>query len=347
MGPPEVCKRIVLHERPVGEIEPTTFCTEVVPFTDLKPGNGEVLVQVTWISLDPAMRSYVRDVRSYLPPVKIGEVMRAQGLGVVILAGPGSKFVAGDVVSGAFGMTEYAVMKNAHVTKIIVPKGVESLDFLNTLGSSGLTAYFGLKDIGQIKPGETLVVSGAAGSVGSIACQLGKRAGAKVYAIAGSQDKCEWLENDIGVDRAFNYKSPTFVQDFKKIGYVDVFFDNVGGDILDMILARLNKDARIVLCGAISQYNATKPTGLRNYTNLISQRAKIQGFIILDYTSQFPAAIQELANGLIDGSIKRKFHIVEGGIEQAPVALPLLFSGGNTGKLVVKISEEPKTISKL
>ncbi|KAJ7475834.1 hypothetical protein FB451DRAFT_1087784 [Mycena latifolia] len=334
-------KRIVLNSRPVADIEPTTFRTETLPL-DLKPGVREVLVQVTWLSLDPAMRGYIRDARSYLPPVQIGEVMRAQGLGVVVQAGSESALKVGQLVSGAFGWTEFAVMKDKHVEKVTVPKGVQALDFLNTLGSSGLTAYFGLRDICELKPGDKMLVSGAAGSVGSVACQLGKRAGAKVYAIAGSQEKCEWLEKELGVDKAFNYKSPTFRQDFKQAGYIDVYFDNVGGDILDMVLTRLNKGARIALCGAISQYNATKPKGLQNYLTLISQRAKIQGFIILDYTAEFPAAIAEMARGLADGSIKRKFHIVEG-LEQAPVALPMLFSGGNTGKLVVKVSDEPRT----
>ncbi|KAJ6513281.1 alcohol dehydrogenase [Mycena sanguinolenta] len=335
-------KRIVLNSRPVADIEPTTFRTETHQLSNLKPGAGEVLVQVTWLSLDPAMRGYIRDVRSYLPPVQIGETMRAMGLGVVIQAGSQSKHSVGQHVTGAFGWTEFAVMKDKNVDKITVPKGVQTIDFLNTLGTSGLTAYFGLRDVCDLKPGDKLVVSGAAGSVGSIACQLGKRAGATVYAIAGSQDKCEWLEKELGVDKAFNYKSPTFYKDFKDAGYIDVFFDNVGGDILDMVLTRLNKGARIALCGAISQYNATKPKGLQNYMTLISMRAKIQGFIILDYTAEFPAAIEELGRGLADGSIKRKFHIVEG-LEEAPRALPMLFSGGNTGKLVVKVSEEPKT----
>ncbi|RDB26209.1 putative NADP-dependent oxidoreductase YfmJ [Hypsizygus marmoreus] len=225
---PKEYKRIVLNERPVAEIEPTTFRTEILPF-DLKPGNGEVVVRMTWLSLDPAMRGYIRDTRSYLPPVQIGEVMRGHGLGVVVEVGPGSEFSVGDSVSGAWGMTEYAVVKDSAIQKLNVPKGAEPLDFLNTLGFSGLTAYFGLKDIGKLKAGETLVVSGAAGAVGSIACQLGKRIGAKVYGIAGSDDKCEWLVKEVGIDGAFNYKSPTFREDFKKLGYLDVFFDNVGG----------------------------------------------------------------------------------------------------------------------
>jgi len=267
--------------------------------------------------------------------------MRALGLGVIVEVGPGSQFNVGDNVSGVWGMTEYAVMKDKDLDKIVLPPGGVPLDFLSVLGTSGLTAYFGLKKIGELKRGETLVVSGAAGSVGTVACQLGKAAGAKVYAIAGSDDKCLWLEQELGVDKAFNYKSRDFHKDMKKIGYLDVYFDNVGGEILDFLLTRLNKDARIVLCGAISAYNAPKPKGLQSYLNLISQRAKIQGFIVMDYTLEYPAAIKELAKGLSSGSIKRKFHIIKGGIEQAPVALPMLFSGGNTGKLVVKVSEEP------
>lgn len=337
---PKHYKRIVLQERPEKDIVPTTFRTETRPF-DLKPGEGEALVQVTWVSLDPAMRGWLRNTRSYLPPVQIGETMRAAALGTIIEVGPGSTFTVGDTVTGALGMTEYTVMPNKSLEKLDIPKGVDALDFLNTLGTSGMTAYFGLKDIGRLKAGEILVVSGAAGSVGSLVCQLGKRMGAKVYAIAGSPDKCEWLLTEIGVDGVLNYKRPTFREDFKKIGYLDVFFDNVGGDILDFALTRLNKGARIVLCGAISQYNTTEPVGLKNYLNLISQRATIQGFIVFDYARRYPEAIKELSIGLIDGTIKRKFHVIAGGVEEAPKALPLLFSGGNTGKLVVRVSPDP------
>ncbi|KXN89105.1 Putative NADP-dependent oxidoreductase YfmJ [Leucoagaricus sp. SymC.cos] len=335
---PENYKRIVLNSRPVGDFEPDTFRTEVLPFTSLgKPGEQQVLVQCTWLSLDPAMRGWLRDTRSYLPPVQIGETMRAQGLGVVISVGEGSKFKVGDHVTGAWGMTEYVVVPDKLVEKIELYPGVQPLDYLNTLGLSGLTAYFGLKKIGEVKPGEKLVVSGAAGSVGSITCQLGKAAGAKVYAIAGSVDKCEWLEKEMGVEKAFNYKSATFMEDFKNtVGYLDVYFDNVGGDILDFMLTRLNKNARIVLC------DSAKPKGLQAYLNLISQRAKIQGFIVFDYANEYPVALSEMGKGLASGKIKRRFHVVEGGIEQAPKAIPLLFSGGNTGKLVVKVSEDPE-----
>jgi len=269
--------------------------------------------------------------------------MRSAALGVVIDKGKNVKLKVGQLVSGTFGWTEYAVVREKDATPIDVPKGLLDIDYLNNLGMAGLTAYFGLKDVGQIKAGETLVVSGAAGAVGSMVCQLGLRAGAKVYGIAGSQDKCEWLEKEIGVTKALNYKSPTFRKDFKDIGYLDVYFDNVGGDILDMCLARLNRNARIVLCGAISAYNAVgKPKGIQNYLTLISQRAKIEGFIVFDYVKRYPEAIAEMANGLRDGTIKRKFHIVEG-LENAPSALPLLYNGGNTGKLVVKVAEPLKT----
>uniref|UniRef100_A0A0W0EY08 Enoyl reductase (ER) domain-containing protein n=1 Tax=Moniliophthora roreri TaxID=221103 RepID=A0A0W0EY08_MONRR len=326
---------IVLNERPEADIIPSTFRKEHFPTSELKPKEGEVVLKILWLSLDPAMRGWLRDQRSYLPPVQIGEVMRGGTLSVVIEKGPNTTL---DVGTTVYGWREYAVVPEKILEKITTPPGAEMLDFINTLGSSGMTAYFGLHDVGKLKKGETLVVSGAAGSVGSIVCQLGKRAGAKVFAIAGSQDKCEWLENEIGVDKAFNYKSPTFRQDFKEIGYLDVFFDNVGGEILDMCLSRLNRGARIVLCGAISAYNSAKPAGIHGYLSLISQRARIEGFIVFDYKDRYPEAIAEISKGLADGSIKRKFHVVEG-LENAPAALPLLFNGGNTGKLVVKVSD--------
>ncbi|KAJ3967404.1 hypothetical protein EV361DRAFT_494873 [Lentinula raphanica] len=335
--------RIVLNDRPEGDINSSTFRSEKVSFTGLQVGDDQVLVQVTWLSLDPAMRGWLRDVRSYVPPVQIGETMRAGGLGIVVRKGKNVKLNIGQLVSGTLGWTEYAIVNAKDVESITVPQGLLDIDYLNNLGMAGLTAYFGLKDVGQIKAGETLVVSGAAGAVGSMACQLGLRAGAKVYGIAGSQDKCEWLEKEIGVTKALNYKSSSFQKDFRDIGYLDVYFDNVGGDILDMCLIRLNRNARIVLCGAISAYNSVgRPKGIQNYQTLISQRARIEGFIVFDYAKRYPEAIAEMSQGLRDGSIKRKFHIVEG-LENAPSALPLLFNGGNTGKLVVKVAEPLKT----
>ncbi|KZP02895.1 NAD(P)-binding protein [Athelia psychrophila] len=306
--------KITLRSRPVADIIPSeNFQTEHASLSSLVPGAKQVLV-------------------------KIGETMRAGGLGVVVKAGEGSKFAKGDTVYGTPGWAEYAVVDDKTCTKIEPPKGTDALDFLNTLGMPGMTAYFGLHDIGRIKKGETLVVSGAAGAVGSLVCQLGKRLGCKVIAIAGSPDKCEWLETDLGVDKALNYKSPTFYKEWKELGYLDVYFDNVGGDILDFALTRLNRDARIVLCGAISQYNSAKPAGLTAYLNLISQRASITGFVVFDFAARYHEAIADIGAGVADGSIKRKFHIVDG-LAQAPEALKMLFTGGNTGKLVVKVSD--------
>jgi len=337
--PPTHYTRIVFAERPEANITPTTFRKEIVPF-DLKAGPGEILVRVDWISLDPAMRSWLKETRNYLPPVPIGAVMRSLGLGTVIEAGEGCTLRAGDIVSGRPGWTEYAVMKEVEIVqKIEVPPGAQVLDFLGPLGiAGGFTAYFGLLDIAKIKAGETLVVSGAAGHVGSLVCQIGKIYGAKVIGIAGTDEKCRWLREELKIDATLNYKSPSFHKDFKNVvGYLDVFFDNVGGSILDFALTRLNRGARITLCGAISQYNALKPEGISSYMNLIAQRAKIEGYIVSDFVGRYPEALRELSKWISEGRLIRKYHIIEG-LERAPEALPLLYTGANTGKLVVRVS---------
>jgi hypothetical protein len=342
---PNYYTKIVLAERPKTNITPTTFRKETVAF-DLKPGPGEVLVRVDWLSLDPAMRGWIREVASYIEPVRIGAVMRATGLATVIEAGEGSELSPGDIVTGFTGWTEYAVMKKADVFQKItdgsgigIPPGAQLLDFLGPLGiAGGLTAYFGLLDVAKIKAGETLVVSGAAGHVGSLVCQIGKIYGAKVIGIAGTDDKCRWLSDELKIDAALNYKSPSFREEFKKtVGHLDVFFDNVGGEILDLALSRLKRGARIALCGAISDYNALKPKGISNYMTLIAQRAKMEGFVVADYTARFPEALREIGKWISEGRIIRKYHVVEG-LESAPESLPLLFTGGNTGKLVVRVT---------
>lgn len=331
--------RIIFAERPKTDITPTTFRKETVAF-DLKPGPGEVLVRVDWISLDPAMRGWMREVATYVKPVEIGAVMRSFGLGTVVEAGEGCELRTGDIVSGMTGLAEYAVMKEREVLqKIIIPPGAQLLDFLGPLGiAGGFTAYFGLLDVAQIKAGETLVVSGAAGQVGSLVCQIGKLYGAKVIGIAGTDEKCRWLSEELKIDAALNYKSPSFREEFKDaVGYLDVFFDNVGGEILNFAMTRLKQGARIALCGAISDYNALKPKGISSYMNLISQRAKIEGFVVSDYARRYPEALRDLSKWISEGRIVRKYHIIEG-LENAPGALPLLFTGGNTGKLVVRVS---------
>lgn len=292
------------------------------------------------------MRGWLNDTRSYVPPVQINEVMRAAGLAVVVEAGPNSKFSKGEILSGSFGWTEYVIMKDKAVQRIQPLKGAEPLDYLHAMGFPGMTAYFGLYDVGKLKKGETLVVSGAAGAVGSLVCQFGKQSGATVIAIAGSSEKCAWLKKSIGVDHALNYKDSNFYANWKELGYFDVFFDNVGGDMLDFALRRMNKGARIALCGAISQYNAAKPNGLRAYQSLIAQRAKLEGFIVFDYVKEFPAAQKHVADMLASGKLQRKFHVVEG-LSNAPSALPMLFTGGNTGKLVIKVAQDEDATSKL
>jgi len=345
MSSPTEYTYITLRERPKTSITSDTFQIQKASLSEIQsqllPTSDNVLVQTNYLSLDPAMRGWLNDTRSYVPPVQIGETMRAGGIGTVIkTAGEGTgKLKVGDLVYGSMGWTEYALAKESALEKIELPSGSETLDFLGPLGMTGMTAYFGLMDVGQPKAGETLVVSGAAGATGSMVCQIGKLKGLKVIAIAGSDDKCAWLENELGVDKALNYKSPTFAEDMRGVGYLDVMFDNVGGDILNLCLTRLNKGARIVLCGAISQYNAAKPTGLTSYMTLISQRAKIQGFIVFDYAARYGEAKKDITEWISQGKIKRKFHVVNG-LENCPETLQLLFSGGNTGKLVVKVADE-------
>ncbi|KAG8783174.1 hypothetical protein FRC20_002722, partial [Serendipita sp. 405] len=247
----------------------------------------------------------------------------------------------GDIVTGYYGWSEFVCVPAKGLTILNPPPGATELDFMGVLGMTGLTAYFGLFDVGQLKEGETLVVSGAAGATGSVVCQLGKIVGAKVIAIAGSDDKCKWLEEELGVDKAINYKSPNFVKDFKdSVGYLDVYFDNVGGEILDLCLSRLNKNARIALCGAISEYNQAKPRGIQNYLTLIGQRAKIQGFLVMDYAARFGEGQAKLGEWLAAGKLQRRFHL-ENGLKDTPQYLNELFNGKNTGKMIVQVSAKP------
>ncbi|SCZ87286.1 BZ3500_MvSof-1268-A1-R1_Chr2-2g04752 [Microbotryum saponariae] len=373
---PSTQSRIVLVNRPKAAISPDitsgngTFLLQKNAPVE-QPGQGECLIKVEWVSLDPAMRGWLNDSRSYIEPVKLQAVMRALGVGKLVSLGQDAEtkkaaekkgLRVGDWVSATCGWQEYAKMPVREVTRIHVDDkilvglarvqhdtstGIESLTLrvrlpqptyhLTALGMVAQTAYWGLKDVGQIKPTDVVVVSGAAGAVGSIAVQIAKAAGCKkLIAIAGGKEKCRYLKEELGVDVALDYKDPNFKKDFRKVGYVDVYFDNVGGEILDLVLTRLNKFARIALCGAISAYNDPNPRGLQMYLTLISQSAQIRGFVVFDYAKRYKEAEDDLLKWISEGRLKVKEHRSEG-LENCVDGLLGLFKGENTGKAVVRI----------
>ncbi|KAA1470193.1 alcohol dehydrogenase [Dentipellis sp. KUC8613] len=330
MAPSEYT-RMVLNERPETLVNERTLRKEIVPF-DLKPGPHQAVVKVIYNSVDPTIRNWMRDARSYLPPTKIGEVMRAMGVGIVVIPGSESKLKK--------GLQEYAVLEDDQVNKFDIKPGAELIDYLGPLGmTAGLTAYIGLFEVGKIKAGETLVVSAAAGAVGSLVCQFAKKAGARVVGIVGTEEKARWVQNDLGADFVFNYKSPTWQEDFiKQVGYADVYFDNVGSDISAFVYTRMNTFGRVSVCGAITEYNGEATPGLQNYLQIVLQRLSVQGFIVSDYLSKFEDASKQIASWLADGSIKRKYHIVNG-LENVLDALNLVFTGKNSGKLILAVSD--------
>jgi len=292
---------------------------------------------VLYISLDPAMRMWINDVRSYMPPVGIGEVMRALGLGIVT-ASRNPRFAVGDHVSGVFGVQEYALTDGKGVTKID-PRVVPLPKYLNVLGMTGMTAYFGLLDTGQPKPGETVVVSAAAGAVGAVVGQIAKIKNCHVVGIAGGAEKCRYIVQDLGFDAAIDYKNEDVKQSLRKqcTKGIDVYFDNVGGAILDAALANLARGARIVVCGAISQYCNTGPiAGPSNYLSLVSNRATMKGMLVTDYADRYAQAGAEMAAWMAAGKLKSREDIVEG-LATFPETLLKLFKGENSGKLMLKV----------
>ena len=325
-----------LAARPQGLVKRSDWdlTEESVP----EPKDGEFLVNVQYISLDPAMRGWMNDTRSYVPPVQIGEVMRALGAGRVVESNA-SGYEAGDFVVGVFGVQEYATSDGRGVIKVdpnLAPLPV----YLGTLGMPGMTAYFGLLDVGEAKEGETVVVSAAAGAVGTVAGQVAKIKGCRVVGIAGGPEKCAYLVDELGFDAAIDYKSEDVRAGLKEHcpDRVDVYFDNVGGKILDAVLGRLARGARVVICGAISQYNNEGPMkGPSNYMSLLVNRARMQGFVVFDYADRYLEAAMEMAGWMAEGKLKSREDIVEG-FETFPETLQKLFEGDNIGKLVLKIS---------
>jgi NADPH-dependent curcumin reductase CurA len=329
-------RQIRLAARPEGNITASDFTLTTEPVSEL--AEGDVLVKVTYLSLDPAMRGWMRDAPSYIPPVELGAVMRAGGVGVVVESRD-PKFAVGDHVTGALGAQEYATIKGKGLTKIDVRLAPETV-WLNVLGMPGMTAYFGLLDIGAPVAGQTVVVSGAAGAVGATVGQIAKIKGCRAVGIAGGPEKCAYLLG-LGFDAAINYKNENVHAALKAHcpDGIDVYFDNVGGDILDVALGRLAMHARIVICGAISQYNSASVQGPKNYLNLLVKRARMQGMVVFDYADRYAAGAMEMAGWMAQGKLKSREDVVEG-LETFPDTLNKLFRGENFGKLVLKVAAD-------
>ncbi|KAI1339820.1 NAD(P)-binding protein [Xylariaceae sp. FL0016] len=334
----------VLAERPQGDIIPgQTFRLETSPApTADQLKDGEILVEALYLSLDPAMRGWLNDARSYLPPVGLNEKMRGSAVSRV-LASKNPKVKEGDLVNALCGWTEVCIVNEQQFDVVDVPKGGKVTDAIGILGLTGLTAWCGLHHIGKPKAGETVVVSGAAGATGSIVGQICKIKGCRVVGIAGTDDKCAWLKNDLGFDVALNYKSPNFKKEFAEAtpDYIDMYWDNVGGEILELALHRAKFHARFVMCGSISGYNNpgrnASGDGVRNLFQVVAQRIRMEGFIVFDFAADHAQGRKELAQWLSEGKLQRKETIIPGGLEVADKAILTLFEGKNTGKLLVEI----------
>ena len=325
-------RQITLAKRPEGDVSADCFAPVDAPMPE--PGPDQVLVKVDWLSIDPTIRMWMA-MDTYLPAIEIGAPIRSAGMGTVIESN-NDDIPVGTILFGTPGWQQYAVMGPKDQ---VVPEGVDPTAALSVFGITGLTAYFGLMEIGQPKEGETVVVSGAAGATGSVAGQIAKLNGCRVVGIAGSDEKCRWLTEELGFDAAINYRTENVAKALKDAcpDGIDVFFDNVGGEILEAALANLALRGRVVMCGAISQYNdAVPPPGPRNLSVLISKRGRMEGFIILDFLPRAGEAIAQLATWVMSGQLKYKVDVMEG-LDNAPEALRKLFSGANEGKMLVKV----------
>jgi NADPH-dependent curcumin reductase len=337
-----VNNQLRLAARPLGHVKPSDwqFTQEAVA----APEDGGVLIKTLLLSLDPAMRGWMNEGKSYIPPVAIGEVMRAGGIGVVA-ASKNTAFSVGDHVSFYPGAQEYLSvpkeqLQRANISKINLGVG-SATQWLNVLGMPGMTAYFGLMDVGQPQSGETLVVSGAAGAVGQTVGQLAKLKGCRVVGIAGGAAKCDWVVRELGFDACIDYKAGAVKDGLREHcpKGVDIYFDNVGGEILDTVLTRIRPKARIIICGAISQYNNEGAVaGPKNYLSLLVNRARMEGIVVFDYAPRYGQAITEMAGYLAAGTMKSKEDVVDGGIAAFPATLDKLFSGANFGKLVLRVA---------
>ena len=339
--------QIRLASRPVGLPTRANWSSTTEPVAE--PGPGGVLVKTLYLSLDPAMRGWMNEGKSYIPPVEIGAVMRAGGVGQII-ASQNPAFAVGDYVNAGLDVQEYCLIPEAQVKRSGMFKIDPSLGlttWLNVLGMPGMTGFFGLMEVGMPKAGETVVVSGAAGAVGQTVGQIAKLKGCRVVGIAGGQAKCDWVVKELGFDACIDYKNSDVPNKGVRAGLkehcpdgVDIYFDNVGGEILDLVLAKINRKARIIICGAISQYNNTTPVkGPANYLSLLVNRARMEGIVVFDYADRYHLGVAEMAGYLKAGTMKSREDIVQG-LENFPETLLKLFNGENFGKLVLQVAGE-------
>ncbi len=330
----------VLRQRPKGLIQDGDLELVETAVPDLK--DAEILVRTLYLSLDPTNRTWMNDSEGYLPPVGLGEVMRGLTLGVVEQS-KSERFKEGDIVTPlSGGWADYAVVHEQGLRSVHRAPGLPLTANLSVLGMTGLTAYFGVTDVLKAKAGETLVISAAAGAVGSIAGQVAKQRGAHVIGIAGGPEKCRWLTEELGFDAAVDYKNEDVGEALDRLAPngIDLNFENVGGDIMIAVWNRLNVHARMAVCGLISSYNATRMPPSPNFSRIITHRLNVQGFLVLDYAPRAREMVEEMGPWLADGRVKWKVH-VDDGLEGAVTSLNRLFTGDHDGKLLIRVSEEP------
>jgi NADPH-dependent curcumin reductase CurA len=329
--------RVLLAQRPDGLVRPDDFTHDAQPVPE--PDDGEVLVRTEWLGIDATVRTWLSKAEGYIEPVAIGEVVRGSGIGRV-LTSRSDRIAEDQLVATLTGWQEYAVVGDDPMLTTPLAEGTDPQAALGVFGANGLTAYVGLTEIGKAREGETVVVSAAAGGTGSIAVQIAKILGCRVIGIAGTDEKCAWLVDDLGIDGAINHRTDDVPARLRELcpKRVDVFFDNTGGPILDAVLGRLADRARVVLCGAISSYNDHhKPPGPPNYLNLISRRARMEGFISWDHWGRWAEITDTLGGWVADGRLRHRSHVFEG-LGSAPEALNAMFTGENIGKIVIRVS---------